>query len=227
MPSISLRDQEDLPLAETYGESEEALKSYISALNKRLLENDVPGAMSALDETLEQDPNFVLAYFMKAALLVQSGNMPAAVPELEQAQRLDFRLPLRDRSTIKLMYYQTTGQSEKLLEFLRLQARLLDDGGAHAQLGQQLMVSGDLEGARSHFEQALQRDALFVDLNLVLADLVRSSGDFDGAIEYARRYQEERPKESGASLKLGDLLRDSGELDEAESQYQQASLHRQ
>ncbi len=224
VPSIDIRGQEDLPLAETYGESEDALKAFIRALNLRLLEGDVAGAISALDETLAADPNFVLAYFNKALFYTETGNLPAAVPELEQAQRLDYRLPYNDRSSIKGLYYRATGQSEKLLEFFRLQARLLDDGGSHAQLGQLLMVAGDLDGARHHFETALQKDSFNVRLNLVLSDLARSRGDFDGALDYARAYQEARPDEIEASLKLGDLLRDSGELEEAESLYQQAAL---
>lgn len=224
VPSINIRGHEDMPLAETYGESESALKAFVRALNLRLLENDVPGAIGALDETLATDPNFVLAHFNKALLLAQAGNLPAAVPELEKAQDLDYRLPARDQKTIKGMYYRATGQSEKLLEFLRLQARLQDDFRSHAQLGEILMVAGDLDGARFHFETALQRDPFSVSLLLILSDLARSKGDFDGALDYARAYQEERPMEIGASLKLGDLLRDSGDLEEAQSQYQQAAL---
>jgi len=224
VPSVNIRSQEDLPLAETYGESESALQNFVRALNLRLLESDVPGAMSALDDALAADPNFVLAYYNKALLLLESGNLPAAVPELEQAQRLDFRLPESDRSTVKLLYYRATGQSEKLLEFLRLQARLRDDGQSHAQLGSLLMVAGDLDGARQHFETALERDSLNVSLLLALSDLARSRGDMDAALDYARKYRTERPMEIGASLKLGDLLRDSGDLEEAESQYQQAAL---
>lgn len=224
VPSIDIRGQEDLPLAETYGESEDALKAFIRALNLRLLEGDVPGAISALDETLAEDPNFVLAYFNKALFYAETGNLPAAVPELEQAQRLDYRLPYNDRSSLKGLYYRATGQSEKLLDFWRLQAQLLNDARSHAQLGQFLMISGDLDGARHHFETALKKDSLNVQLNLVLSDLARSQGDFDGALNYARAYQEARPKEIEASLKLGDLLRDSGELEEAERLYQQAAL---
>lgn len=227
VPSVDMRGQdgmEDLPLAETYGESEQALRKYLTALNLRLLENDIAGAIAALDETLEEDPNFVRGYFFKASMLAETGNLPATIPPLEQAQRLDFRLPERDRATLKMMYYRATGQSEKLLEFLRLQARLVDDGTAHARLAQHLMVTGDLDGARHHYETALQRDPLNVPLYLVLSDLAQSQGDSEAALEFARAYQTERPKEMGASLKLGDLLRDSGELEDAQREYEQAAL---
>lgn len=224
VPSLGLASQEDLPLAETYGESREALQRYIQALNTRLLDNDVAGSLALLDETLASDRNFVMAHLVKASFLAQMGNLPAAVAPLEEVQRLDFRLPSRDRANAKTLLYRATGQNDRLIEFLRLQARLLDDAQTHVQLAQVLMVAGESAEARTHFERALELDPLNRGLNLVLSDLARSTGSMDDAIRFVRAYQAAEPLDVAASLKLGDLLRDSGELEAAKEQYRQAAL---
>ncbi len=224
VPSVGVQGHEDLPLAETYGESQDALKAYISGLNARLFDSDVAGAIGGMDQALAIDPNFVLALFIKGVMLVESGNMPAAAEVLAQAQKLDYRLPANDRATLKGMYYRTTGQSQKLMDFLRLQVRLRDDSQSHTQLANLLMVNGEIDEAERHFEQALARDSLNTGLYLVLSDISRSRGDMEAAIEDARRYQQARPGDMEASLKLGDLLRDSGALDEAQTHYEQAQL---
>ena len=51
----------DLPLADTFGESEAAFKAYVEALNTRLFDNDLAASDAAFDRALEADPDFVLA----------------------------------------------------------------------------------------------------------------------------------------------------------------------
>ncbi|KAA9130185.1 tetratricopeptide repeat protein [Marinihelvus fidelis] len=223
-PSLQVSDQEDLPLAETYGESEDALRAYMHGLNARLLDNDITSAIGHFDQALAIDPNFVLALLYKGYYLTETGNMPAAAAAFTQAQPLDYRLPANDRAILTSMVYRTNGESEKLFEFLRLQVQLRDEAFWHAQLATLLMVDGDTEQARQHFQAALARDPLNVGLLLVLSDIERSLGNLDGALEYARRYQEERPDEMDAHIKLGDLLRDTGQLDQARAEYQKAQL---
>jgi tetratricopeptide (TPR) repeat protein/TolB-like protein len=222
VPSPGTR--EDLPLAETYGESGAALRAYIEGLNTRLFTNDINAANAQLDQALEEDQNFVLGYFIKAINLLELGDLPGATEQLEQAQRLDYRLPSTDRATLKALYYRASGQSDKLMEFVRLQVRLRDDAQSHAQLGQLLMVAGEREEAKQELKIALERDSLNAQLNLTLSILERSTGDMEAAIEYARRYQIARPEDMEANLQLGNLLRDSGELDQADEHYRQAQL---
>lgn len=224
VPSVGVKGHEDLPLAETYGESEAALKAYIRGLNARLLDNDIPGAVALMDEALSEDPNFVLGLFMKGIYLTELGNLSAAAEVHTQAQELDYRLPANDRAVLKAQVYRNTGQTGKLMEFLRLQVRLSGEPRWHEQLAFLLMIDGQREEAMAEFEQALAKDPLNSNLMLVLSDLERSLGDMDGAIDYARRYQSARPDDMGASLKLGDLLRDVGDLDGAETHYEQAQL---
>lgn len=224
LPSIGSDSYEDLPLAETYGESTAAMEAYIRGLNRRMLDNDIPGAIGELDTAIAEDGSFVMAYMAKASMLLEVGDMAGAGAVLTEAQRLDYRLPATDRAALTSMLFRTTGQSDRLIEFTRLQVELTGEAIWHAQLGELLMVNDEREEAREQFRLALEKDALNTNILLVLSDLERSFDNLDGAIDYARRYQEARPTDMGASIKLGDLLRDTGDLEGAEARYREAAL---
>jgi tetratricopeptide (TPR) repeat protein/TolB-like protein len=214
VPRGSARMVEDLPLAETYGESGAAFRHYISGLNARLFDNDYEASNAFLDEAVNTDPGFVLAWIHKAINLVDAG----------QAQKLNYRLPARDQSRLKHIQYRLSGQQEKLLAFLRLQVRLNDDASSHSTLAYMLMATGKLEEAKQEFLAALDKDALNLGVYLQLSLLERATGDMESAIGFASKYQQEKPEDFEAQLALGDLLRDSGDLDAAEEHYLQASL---
>ena len=214
----------DMPLAETYGESEGAFQNYIAGLNERLFNNDFTASNALFDAALKEDHNFVLAHFLKAVNLVESGDLPSAKESLNKARQLDYRLPDRDRVTLKAINYRLSGETDKLIEFLRMQVKLKDDAASHSRLGRILFVTGALEEAKREFKIALQRDSLNAGINLVLSLLERSTGDIDAAIAYARKYHKERPEDIEAHIQMGDLLRDSGELDQAERHYERAQL---
>ncbi|MEJ2401539.1 MAG: tetratricopeptide repeat protein [Xanthomonadales bacterium] len=224
VPAGGARLAEDLPLTETYGESQEALKDYIAGLNARLFSNDIDAANRLLSQALDADPGFVLAWFVKAINLLDAGDIPAAQEALVQAQELDYRLPERDQILIKQAAYRLSGQQDKMLKLLRLQVQLYGDAAAYSRLAFMLQVTGQPEAAKEQYQAALEKDPLNLGIYLALANLERATGDRDAAVAYARRYQQEKPEDDSAHIVLGDLLRDSGDLEAAEEQYVQASL---
>ena len=224
VPESSSRIAEDLPLVETYGESEDALKAYIQGLNARLFENDFEASNNYFDQAASIDPNFVLGWFLKAANMVESGDIPGAQEALSKAQELDYRLPSSDRAQLKILNYRLSGEHEKLMSFLNLQAKIRDDSTSHNQLAGVYMMTGELEKAKTESLLALDRDALNVGILLRMSTLERATDNMDAAINYARSYREQRPEDIHAHLLLGDLLRDSGKLDAAEEHYKQAQI---
>jgi tetratricopeptide (TPR) repeat protein len=224
VPESSGRIAEDLPLVETYGNSEDALKAYISGLNARLFENDFTASNRFFDEAIQIDPNFVLAWLAKSINAIESGNLAGAQEALAKAQALDYRLPSRDRAQLKFILYRLSGEHEKVMSFLQLQAKIYDDSVSHDRLAGMYMVTGELEKAKAESLLALERDALNVGIYRRLSTLERATGNMDEAIKYAKIYQEQRPEDHQAQMNWGDLLRDSGDLDGALSHYQQAQL---
>lgn len=224
VPESSSRIAEDLPLSETYGESEDALKAYIQGLNARLFDNDYDSSNAFFDQAVNIDPDFVMAWFVKAINLANNADLPGAQIALSRAQQLDYRLSSRDRAQLKSALYQLSGDHEKHMSFLNLQAKLHDDATSHLNLANMFMRIGELEKSKEEFLLALDRDALNVGIYLQMSSLERATGNVDAAIDYARRYQEERPEDIHANIQLGDLLRDSGDLEAATEHYKQAQL---
>lgn len=224
IPETNARIAEDLPLSETYGESQEAFQNYIAGMNERLLNNDFDASNAYFDAAVRDDPSFVLAWFLKAVNLVESGDLPGSQAAFSKAQELDYRLPAKDRATLKRIQYRLSGQQEKLIAFLRMQVKLHNDASSLNELATMLMVTGELEDAKQQFLAALDKDALNLGIYLQLSLLERATGDMEAAIAYARKYQQEKPEDSEAQLALGDLLRDTGDFDGAEEHYLQASM---
>jgi tetratricopeptide (TPR) repeat protein len=224
VPGSSNRLAEDLPLAETYGESADAHKSYIKAMNAVLFDNDWEQSNRYFDEALAEDPGFVLAWFMKGVHQFEQGNIPSAQASLAEAQKLDFRLPERDRVLLKGYNYRISGEQEKLEAFLRLQIRLRGDAESHRTLASFLMVTGRLDEAKQAYREAMALDEADLAALLNLAVLDRSTGDLESAIENASRYHEERPDNVTGLLLLGDLKLDLGDMEAASLHYEQAQL---
>jgi len=224
VPESSKRIAEDLPLTETYGESEEALKAYIQGLNARLFNNDFAASNAFFDQATSIDPDFVLGWLLRGVNMLESGDLPGAQVALSKVKEIDYRLPSQDRIQLKAMLYRLAGDHEKLMSFLYMQAKIRDDASSHNSLATILMISGQLEQAKTESLLALERDALNVGIYLQLSTLERATGNMDAAIDYARKYQEQKPEDIEASIQLGDLLRDSGDLDAAEQNYKQAQV---
>lgn len=224
VPKSGGRMVEDVPLTETYGESEAALKAYIQGLNARLFDNDFEVSNNYFDQAVSIDPNFVLGWFWKAVNMIESGNLPAAQEALSKAQALDYRLPSHDRNQLKRIIYRLAGEHEKLVKFLLLQTQIHDDANSHYTLAFQYFYTDELEKAREEFLLTLDRDALNVGVYLQLSSIERAMGNIDAAIEYVHSYHQQRPEDIEANMILGDLLRDSGDLEAAKEQYKQAQI---
>ena len=224
VPSGKGRLFEDLPLAETYGESEAAHKEYIDAMNAVLFQNDWEASNTHYDRALEIDPAFVLAWFMKGVNQFDQGDIPGARQSLAEAQKLDYRLPERDQATLKGFTYRISGEQEKLEKFLRLQVRLQGDASSQRKLARFLMITGRLEEAKHAFKLAMEKDSSDLGGFHHLALLERATGNLDAAIDYAHRYNDKKQEDSTGLILLGHLMIDAGDMESARDFYEQAQL---
>lgn len=216
--------QGDLPLAETYGESGEALRHYIAARNTVLFENDRDNANRLYDLALNSDPNFVLAWLMKALTMWEQGDAAGAQAALEEVQALSYRLPERDQVNVKLMAYRMAGEQEKVETLLRMRTQIVGDSASFNALGSFLMLSGKLEEAKVMFRRQMDVDSSSDSARLQLARLERATGDVDAAISHALGYVEKQPDDLGPQLLLGDLYLEAGDMDAARDYYERAQV---
>jgi tetratricopeptide (TPR) repeat protein len=224
IPASSGKMAKNLPLAETYGESLDALQSLVGALNSRLFENDLEASNAFLDTAIESDPGFAKGWVFKTINHLDMGDLPNAQEAIKNAQELDYRLPAQLRDDVKRINYRLTGQTDKMIAFLRMQVRLKDDAVSHNQLALMLMGTGQLEEAKQEYLAALGKDALNIAIYLRLAVLEKGIGNMPGAIDYVEQYLAKSPEDVDAQVQLGDMLRDTGDLSAAQEHYLEASL---
>jgi tetratricopeptide (TPR) repeat protein len=224
VPSGKGRLAEDLPLSETYGESEAAHREYIKAWNAVLFENNWEKSNALYDRVLEIDPDFVLAWFMKGVNQFKQGDIPGAQISLAEAKKLDFRLPARDQALLKGFTYRISGEQDKLEKFLRLQVRLRGDADSQRELARFLMFTGRLEEAKQEFKVTMEKDSSDLGAFHHLAILERATGNLDAAIEYAQIYNEKKKEDAKGLILLGHLMIDAGDMESARDYYEQAQL---
>ena len=214
----------DLPLVETFGESQDALQHYIGARNAILFENDRVSANQGFDLALHADPRFVLAWLMKSVSQWEQGDAAGAQEALEEAQKLSYRLPERDQVLVKMLTYRMGGEQEKLETLLRMQTRIEGDAASFNSLAAFLMYAGKLEEAKEQFRRQMEIDSSSTGTLLHLARLERATGDIDAAIRRAQEYIDTDPDDLAPHILLGDLLLESGDMDAARDSYERAQI---
>jgi len=214
----------DLPLRETYGRSEAALRSYVEARAVLLFENDWAESSRLYDDAIEADPGFVLAWYHKGLNQWEQGDAAGAEASLLAAQKLAYRLPERDKAELKALTYRISGDQDKLEKFLRLQMRIRGDAAAYRDLANFLMLTGRLEEAKQQFKAAMQLDSSDLRSYMRLSVLERSTGNLNGAIEFGRQFLAARPDDLEGHLMMGDLWLEAGDMEAARDYYEQAQL---
>jgi tetratricopeptide (TPR) repeat protein/TolB-like protein len=224
VPTRTDRFSDDLPLAETYGESILSMRQFIEALNLRLFDNDLARSNELLSGIIEQDPGFVMAYLYSAINHINQGNVAAGQEALRQAQKLDYKLPLEDQVTIKSIIYQFQGQFDRLEALLKYQAELRSDAESYSDLAGYYMYTGDFEESKQAYRTALAKDSNDLEVYRQLAALSRATGDQEEAINYALQFAQERPEDASAWLVLGGHYISSGDFEQARAQFERARL---
>ncbi len=214
----------DLPLRETYGDSDDALRYFVEGRNVLLFENERSESSRLYDKAIEADPGFPLAWFYKGLNQWEQGDAAGAEASLLAAQKLAFRLPERNKTELKGLTYRISGDQDKLEKFLRLQTRIRNDAAAYRDLANFLQLTGRLEEAKEQFKAAMQRDSSDLRSFMRLAVLERSTGNLDAAIEYGSQYLDARPDDVEGHLMMGDLWLKAGDLQAARGYYEQAQL---
>ena len=174
---------EDLSLVDTYGESSEALQTFIGGMNAWLFENDLQKAQEEFDRTLGIDAQFVLAWFYKARLAVEQGDLGRAQLAYSEAQKLDYRLSALDRMIVKASLFRIAGDNEKLISFLRMHHRLGDNVRSRVILANVLLNTGELDEAKALYREAYELDPSEIGLLLAIAGIERASQNEDKAID--------------------------------------------
>lgn len=94
--SLALIGAANQPLAKVTTDNLDALRAY-SLARKAATTNKGDTALDLYEQAIRLDPNFALAYLSRAALRLGSDDRPRARADIERAQQLRERLPVREQ----------------------------------------------------------------------------------------------------------------------------------
>jgi tetratricopeptide (TPR) repeat protein/tRNA A-37 threonylcarbamoyl transferase component Bud32 len=182
---------------------------------------DVPGAISAFQETLRLDPNYATAHNNLAAALLARGDLDGAIGACQEARRLD---PRYVRTLLILAHAlrakgDLDGAIKAVQEALRLNPKYAD---THIDLGIILADKRDWDGAIKAFQEALRLDPKAALASYNLGTALGRKGDPDGSVRAYREAVRLDPKSARNHYGLGNALRAKGASDGAILAYREA-----
>ena len=215
----------DLPLAEHFSSSMDAVAEVVAALNLRFFDNDYAGALERLSKAVEIDPAFASAHAHMALLQRASGNNQAALAALDRALAVDYKLDPEQRFLLKAERYAVQGQVDKAIRVLEMWAEVHPYSvQAHRLLGHNLMLVSRLQEAERVFQKVRRLDPSAERTLLTLADIQRMNGDYAGAIESLDSYLAGHPDDAAAVLSMAQVRTASGDFDAARDAYERAGF---
>ncbi|MDX1576957.1 MAG: hypothetical protein R3266_00665 [Gemmatimonadota bacterium] len=168
----------------------EALEKYSSAVRAIDVEGAPDRGLALLEEAVELDPNFAMAWRKLGIALNNRGEERARIYEaLEQAYENRDRLTPRERDLAVAAYSDAIGDTRQTMAaYERLLEREPDQGTALNNLGVSHLELRDLDPAIELFERYLELDtaATIPFMNLIWAHGNR--GDLDAALRHVEAY---------------------------------------
>ncbi len=172
-----------------------------------------PQAIQALQEAVNADPRFVLAWKNLGAALEKAGDRPRAITAYEIALRID----PRDAGTWTRLgdAYTWAGKSDAALQAYRAATGLdPDNGTAWKWQGMQYFKRGDFKQAASAFDEALRHGESNAQVYELLGEAQQKDGQNDKAEASYLKAIELAPLKATPSARLADLYRQLGRADE-------------
>ena len=163
------------------------------------------------------------AYAVLADAETQLGNVAGATDAIQRLLDLRPGLPAYTRASYDLEQRGQTAAAQDLMrQALASAVDRRDIAYCHVQLGDLALASGDIAGARTHYDAALAADPTSIEAQRGLARAAGLSGDLAAAAERYAALTARTPT-PGHLLEYTDVLRAAGRSAEAEAQLALAS----
>jgi tetratricopeptide (TPR) repeat protein len=183
----------------------------------RTLQADLRGA----EAKVRTDPGDAFAHNFLATRYLQTGRVPEAIAELEEALRLK---PGEAETHSNLgSALQLQGRIAEAVQHLREASRLAPDNDrVHYNLGNAMNASGRADEAVREFRRAIEINPDNAEAHFNLAIALGARHELDEAIVHLRRTLEINPQNGEAYRNLGVALSLQGKLDEAIEEVREA-----
>ncbi len=206
------------PLSAVTTGSLEALRRYTAALRANE-EGDDDRAVGLLEDAVEVDPEFAMAYRKLAAIWFNRGDRSRMREYATLAFELRDRLTVRERYLAEAMYYHmVTGDLERARRAYESVLELHpDEGVALNNLGLVVGDAGDIEAAEALYLRAASGPGRTRSAQGNLVDIRLQLGDLEGAREALAMLGEHYPSTPTFLGYAFEVAADEGRYEEADS----------
>jgi tetratricopeptide (TPR) repeat protein len=182
---------------------------------------EITAAVPLLDEAIQKDPNFAMAYAYRA---LAGGGFNVLRQNLEKAVGLVDKVSPGERHWILAQEAQFDGNLPKAKEHGDALLKLYPQDKRVAQLAGTFLGDSpaDLGAALRHFEKATALDARFASAYNQIGYAQSRLGDYTAAEEAFKQYIALRPGSPNPYDSYAELLMKMGRYDDSISQYQKA-----
>ncbi len=216
IPKWHIKEVEDLPIKEIFTHSVSAYRNYITASNLINLKNDYRGALEPLEEAVQTDPTFTMAYWGLYAAYINTNQSGKAHQAIQKAINYIYKLPEKIQFRIKEEYYLITENPEKRASILKMMVRLYPkDIHGHFRLAEEYLKQHKLEKAIEKYKFILKLDPVRKYYLRYIGDIYKQMGKFKEALNYYNQHQNEFPRDYRSFSAIGELFITMGKYQEA------------
>lgn len=189
--------------------------------NLLLFNGNTDGAIRALQQAVELDPDMMEAHMGLLNLYFQKPDVPAAIKECEAIIKIkpnqkDIHMILGNLLRAQNNFDEAAKEFQKALEAGS------DPAVCHNAVGVALLQKGDLDGAHQHLKAALEKKEKFPDAHYAMAIVLHKKGDKAKAIEHIDKAIDQSDKNAMAHQTKGDLLANDNKWKEALAEYEES-----
>jgi serine/threonine protein kinase/tetratricopeptide (TPR) repeat protein len=213
----------EMPLADVTTSSLEAYKFYMEGReNRRKFYFD--DAQVALENAIELDPDFAMAYYYLALVNIRLGNIEARDAAIKRAKALSHKATEKERISIEAVYARYIEKDEE--KYFRIARKRAEKYPKEKEnfysLGTFYWGREDFDNAIKEFNRALELDPNYGEVHNYLGSTYDRMGDFSKAIEHLKKYVELNPGDANPVDSLAAGYFWMGNLDEAIATYKDA-----
>jgi tetratricopeptide (TPR) repeat protein/tRNA A-37 threonylcarbamoyl transferase component Bud32 len=225
VPEGHLAQTKDLPIADVLTGSLEALRAFAWGRADFLLDNDIEGAIAAMEHAVKEDSTFAFAWLMLHVLYRLDNRAEEAGASMDKVMTFLYKLPERQQYFTKALYYDYRQDPDRELAVLEMMVEIYpDDLDSRGLLANAYQSRNQVDKAIEQLEQALEFDPYNFDFIAGLVDLLVGRARFDEALETLGAYSESHADDTAALVKSGEVNETRGDLDAARRAYDRALL---
>ncbi|MDX1625668.1 MAG: tetratricopeptide repeat protein [Wenzhouxiangellaceae bacterium] len=203
--------------------SVEALQAFVQGLNLWRMGREFEAAQARLEQAVELDPTFALAWRWLQELRRFNGDFEGSLDAITEALRFDYKLDPATLFLLKANQYAVAGDFDRAMQVLEMWTEVHPNSfEAFALRGQMALNSGELDTARRMFLRADEIDPDNAYIDRFLARAEEAAGDYEAAAARLEAYLAAEPDDVDARMRLGALRARDGQFEAARQAYERA-----